>query len=145
MSRLRAGPVAMVLTAAIVVLTLATAYIHTTLGSTTSLLGLLFYANAAGYTVLALALIARAAGWPALVRRFSWLPAVALLGFAATTIAGYLIVGPYSTLGWLTKGIELVIIALLVIDLLLAYDSPGGLYRAAKQSVFGGPDETSPA
>lgn len=145
MSRLRTRPAVLLLTAVIVILTLAAAYIHLTLASTSSLLGLLFYANAAGYTVLALAMIARAADWPALVQRFAWAPPVALLAFAATTIAGYLIVGPYSSLGWTTKGIELVIIVLLIVDLLSVYGSPGALYRSARQSIFGGPNDTSRA
>jgi len=103
---IRAADVA--LRAAIVGLTLSTAYIHFTLG------GLLFLANAAGYTTLAVAMIAPVA----IASRLRWLIRPALAGFAATTIVGYLIMGPYFTLGFIAKGIEATLIALLVIEMI---------------------------
>ena len=45
-----------------------------------------------------------------IVERFSWFPRVALIGYAAMTIAGYLVMGPYFTLGWIAKGIEVALI-----------------------------------
>jgi hypothetical protein len=95
------------LRAAIVGLALSTAYIHFTLG------GLLFLANAAGYTTLAVAMIAPVAT----VSRLRWLIRPALAGFTATTIVGYLIMGPYFTLGFIAKGIEATLIVLLVIEM----------------------------
>jgi hypothetical protein len=51
------------------------------------------------------------------------------------TIAGYLIMGPYFTLGFIAKGIEVVLIALLVVDIMRVYGSPMGLVRTALESV----------
>ena len=137
---LRRRPTAALLTAGIVGLSLATAYIHLTLGNTASLMGLLFLANAAGYAALAAAIVVGAAVDLPLVRRFSWLPRVALAGFAALTIAGYLVMGPYFTLGWITKAIEVGIIALLVLDVVRVYGSPAALVRSAVASLRGRPD-----
>ena len=118
-----------VLTVAIVGLTLATAYIHLSLG------GLLFTLNGLGYLGLA-ALIAIGAAAPiAIVERFSWFPRVALMGYAALTIVGYLVMGPYFTLGFIAKGIEVTLIALLVVDIFRVYGSPMGLVRTALDSV----------
>jgi hypothetical protein len=139
-SRLRTRSAAVLLTGAIIVLSLATAYIHSTLGSMTSLLGLIFFANAAGYAVLAIAVAVAFWGRHPLVRRFSWLPRVALAAFALTTIGGYLVIGPYSTLGWLTKAIEVGIIVLVVLDVLRVHGSFGGLVRTAIASITGRPD-----
>jgi hypothetical protein len=41
-----------------------------------------------------------------LVQRFDWLPRIGLLAYASTTIAAYLVVGPYFSLGWVAKAIE---------------------------------------
>ena len=117
------------LTVAIVALTLATAYIHLTLG------GLLFTLNGLGYVGLAALIVIGAAAPVALVERFSWFPRVALMGYTAMTIAGYLVMGPYFTLGFIAKGIEVAIIALLVVDVVRVYGSPMGLVRAAFDSV----------
>jgi hypothetical protein len=123
-STLRARGPAIALTAAIVALTLATAYIHLSLG------GLLFTLNAIGYAVLAAALAAGAVPHR-LMSRFSWLPRVGLAGFTAITIAGYLVIGPYFSLGWIAKAVELAILALLAADVVRVYGSPAGLLRAA--------------
>jgi len=118
-----------VLTTAIVGLALATAYIHLNLGS------LLFTLNGLGYLGLA-GLIAVGAAVPiALVERFSWFPRVALIGYTALTIAGYLVMGPYFSLGFIAKGIEIALVALLVVDVIHVYGSPIGLVRAALESV----------
>jgi hypothetical protein len=116
------------LTIAIVDLALVTAYIHLTLGGT------LFTLNALGYVALAAALIASAIPHP-FVRRFAWLPRVGLAGYAAVTIVAYLVMGPYFSLGWVAKGIEVAIIALLAADLVRLYGSPAGLFRAALSSL----------
>src|SRR5687767_479904 len=98
------------LTLAIVDLTLLTAYIHLSLGGT------LFTLNAIGYAALAAALVASTIPHP-FVRRFAWVPRVGLLGFTAATIVGYLVIGPYFSLGWITKAIEVAILVLLAADL----------------------------
>ena len=118
-----------VLTAAIVGLTLATAYIHSTLG------GLLFTLNALGYLGLAALIVIGAAAPTTLIERFSWFPRLALLGYTAMTIAGYLVMGPYFTLGFIAKGIEVALVTLLVIDIIRVYGSPMGLVRSALASV----------
>jgi hypothetical protein len=117
------------LTAAIVGLTLATAYIHLSLG------GLLFTLNAAGYAALAAATVVAATVSHPLMRRFDWLPRVGLAGYTVTTIGAYLVMGPYFSLGWMAKGIEVAILMLLVIDVYGTYGSPAGLIRAALASV----------
>ena len=119
------------MTAAIVELTLITAYIHFSLG------GPLFTLNALGYLVLAIALTIGAARPHPLVARFSWLPRVGLAGYALATIGAYVVVGPYFNLGWVAKGIEVAILTLLAADVVRAYGSPAGLMRAAIASVLG--------
>jgi hypothetical protein len=116
------------LTLAIVDLTLITAYIHLSLG------GILFTLNAIGYAALAAALAATAVPHP-IVRRFAWLPRVGLAGYTALTIGAYLVMGPYFTLGWVAKGIEVAILVLLGADLLRLYGSPADLVRAALSSI----------
>ena len=105
------------LTGVILELTLATAIIHFTLGGT------LFLLNAAGYLALAAAyLVAAFMPMPG-VRRLSWLPRAGLAAFASVTIVAYLVIGPYFTLGWVTKGIELAIVMLVIADLLIGTDA----------------------
>jgi hypothetical protein len=118
-----------ILGAAIVGLTMATAYIHLGLG------GLLFTLNGLGYLGLAALFIIGAVTPMAMVQRFSWFPRLGLVGYAAMTIAGYLVIGPYFTLGWIAKGIEVVLITLVVVDILRVYGSPMGFVRTALQSI----------
>ena len=108
-SRVAAGLMLLV----ILELTLATALIHLSLG------GVLFTLNGLGYLGLAAAYLAAVLIPVPLVRRYSWLPRVGLAAYAAVTIVAYLVIGPYFTLGWITKGIELAIIGLVTVDLLL--------------------------
>jgi hypothetical protein len=125
----RAGAaLAVGLTIAIVDLTLITAYIHLTLGGT------LFTLNALGYAALAAAVAVTALPHPFL-RRFAWLPRVGLGAYALATIVGYLVIGPYFTLGWVAKAIEVAILVLLAADLARLYGSPAGLAHAALASV----------
>jgi len=91
---------------AIVGLALATGYIHSTLG------GLLFTLNAIGYLVAAVALVVPLA----LAIRFRWVVRVGLIGYAATTIIGWAIQGPYFATAYVAKGIEVALIVLLAID-----------------------------
>ena len=128
-SMLRSRTAGVVLTAAIVALTAATAYIHLGLGS------VMFTLNGLGYLGLAALVVIGAAAPFALVERFSWFPRVALIGYTAMTIAGYLIIGPYFNLGWIAKGIEVVLITALVADIFRVYGSPMGLVRSALASV----------
>jgi hypothetical protein len=114
---LRSRTAGAMLTAAIVGLTAATAYIHLGLG------GLLFTLNGLGYIGLA-GLIVIGAAAP-----------FALMGYTAMTIAGYLIMGPYFMLGFIAKGIEVALIGLLVLDVFRVYGSPMGLVRTAIESV----------
>jgi hypothetical protein len=128
-SMLRSRPAGFVLTAAIVGLTLATANIHLGLG------GLLFTLNGLGYLGLAALVVMGAVSPMPIVQRFSWFPRVALIGYTAMTIAGYLVMGPYFNLGFIAKGIEVTLIAFLVADVIRVYGSPMGLVRAALESV----------
>jgi hypothetical protein len=104
----------------IIELTLATALIHLDLGGT------LFTLNGLGYLALAAAYAVAATRLP-LVRRYGWLPRIGLAGYAAVTIGAYLVVGPYFALGWITKGIELAIIGLVIADLTVEYGLPARL------------------
>jgi hypothetical protein len=117
------------LTAVIVELTAATAYIHFTLGGT------LFLLNALGYTVLGVAYAVAAVAPIRVVRRLSWLPRIGLAGFALLTIGAYLVIGPYFALGWIAKGIEVAIVGLVAVDLLTDYGSPSGVMRAITVSA----------
>lgn len=98
----------------IVALTLATAYIHSTLG------GLLFTLNAAGYAVAAVAMVVPIA----LAIRFRWVVRLGLMGYAAATIAGWAIQGPYYSTAFIAKGIEVALIFVLAIDFLRADGNP---------------------
>ena len=126
---MRSRPAGVVLTTAIVGLTLATAYIHSTLG------GLLFTLNALGYLGLAGLVVIGAVAPVAVVRRFDWFPRVVLMGYTALTIAGYLVMGPYFALGFIAKGIEVALVVILAVDILRVYGSPMGLVRTALASV----------
>ena len=105
------------LTGVILELTLATAIIHFSLGGT------LFLLNAMGYLALgAVYLVAASVPMP-VIRRLGWLPRAGLAAFSSVTIVAYLVVGPYFTLGWVTKGIEVAIVMLVIADLLLEPDA----------------------
>jgi hypothetical protein len=119
------------LTAGIVILAAATGYIHLTLG------GLLFLLAGLGYGGLIVLIVVGAIAPHPLVRRFDWFPRLALIGYAAMTIVGYLVMGPYFALGWFTKGIEVALIALVVADVFRVYGSPRAMARRAIASVFG--------
>jgi hypothetical protein len=95
-----------VLRAAIVVLALSTAYIHSTLG------GLLFTLNAVGYVTAAVAMVIPLA----LAVRFRWVVRLGLIAYAMTTIIGWAIQGPYYQTAYIAKGIEVALIVLVAVD-----------------------------
>ena len=103
-----------VIRAAIVGLTLATAYIHSTLG------GLLFTLNALGYVTAALAMVVPLA----LAVRFRWVVRLGLMAYAMTTIIGWAIQGPYYSTAFIAKGIEIALIALVAVDFARTDGSP---------------------
>ena len=99
-------PADVAIRAAIVALTLSTAYIHSTLG------GLLFTLNAVGYVVAAIAIVVPLA----LAVRFRWIVRVGLMGYAATAIVAWAIMGPYFTTAYVAKAIEVALIVTLAVD-----------------------------
>ena len=118
-----------VLGAGIVGLTLVTANIHLGLG------GMLFMLNGLGYLGLAALYVVGSAAPTPMIQRFSWFPRIALMGYAALTIAAYLVMGPYFTLGWIAKGVETALIVLVAVDIVRVYGSPMGFVRAALDSL----------
>jgi hypothetical protein len=113
-SRSTVTPAAVVLRVAIVGLALATAYIHSQLG------GLLFTLNALGYVVAAVAMVIPLG----IAIRYRWVVRLGLMGYAATTIIGWAIQGPYYSTAFIAKGIEVALIALVAIDFVRADGNP---------------------
>jgi hypothetical protein len=107
--------------AAVVGLTLATGAIHASLG------GVLFMANAVGYTALAVAMIV-----PGPIGQVRWLVRVALMGFTAMTIGGWLLFGARFPLAYIDKTIEVGLIAVLAFELWRSDGSPIGVARQAR-------------
>src|SRR3990170_7005983 len=101
----------------VVVLTVGTAYIHSTLG------GLLFTLNALGYATLAIAVAAPIR----LAARFRWLVRLGLLGFTLTTIGGWILFGARYDVAYLSKGIEAVLVALLLVSIFRFDGGPAGV------------------
>ncbi len=119
-----------VVRAAIVALALATGYIHYTLG------GLLFTLNALGYAVAAVAIVVPLA----LAVRFRWVIRLGLIGYAATAIVAWAIMGPYFSTAYIAKGIEIALIVLVAIDFARHDGSPFAVARrelAAFTSLVG--------
>ncbi len=104
---------------AIVALALGTGYIHSTLG------GLIFTLNALGYLVAAAAIVVPLG----LAVRYRWLIRLGMIGYAATTIGAWAIQGPYYSTAFLAKGIEVVLISLLVIEVVRLDGNPVRLIR----------------
>jgi hypothetical protein len=115
-----------VLRTIVVLLTLGTAAIHASLG------GMLFMANAAGYVVLALAMVAPG---PAMHGR--WLIRLALIAFAAATIAGWVAFGPRFGLAYLDKTIEIALIGVLLVEQWRSDGGPVGVYRRIRRLLGG--------
>jgi hypothetical protein len=123
-------PADVAIRAAIVALTLSTAYIHSTLG------GLLFTLNAVGYVVAAVAMIVPLA----LAVRFRWFVRVGLVGYAATAIVAWAVMGPYYSTAYVAKAIEVALIVLLAIDFARHDGSPVAVARrelASLANLFG--------
>ena len=115
------SPAGLILRAAIVGLALATGWIHATLG------GLLFSLNAAGYVVAAAAMVAPIGQ----AVRFRWFIRLGLIAYAATAIVAWYLVGPRYDVAYVAKAIEVVLIALLLVEV-RAYDgNPLRRIRAA--------------
>jgi hypothetical protein len=95
------------LLAVIVILTLATAYIHFWVG------GIMLLLNAGGYAGLTLLVI----GSTIVLPRTLPLILVALAAYAAVTIVGWLVIGPYFDVAYLAKAIEVALIATIGITL----------------------------
>lgn len=123
--------VTLVLRAAVVGLTFATAAIHFSLG------GLLFLANAAGYAVLAFAMVA-----PAPVAKWRWLVRLALIGFTAATIGGWIAFGARFDLAYIDKAVEVALIGVLLIEQWRSDGGPAGIYRRVRRLVGGIPAAT---
>jgi len=116
------SPAGLLLRVTIVVLALATGWIHSTLG------GLLFSLNAAGYVVAAAAMVAPIG----LAIRFRWCIRLGLIVYAATAIVGWYLIGPRYDVAYLAKGIEIGLITLLLVEV-RAYD--GNPLRRIRQAL----------
>lgn len=105
------SPSGLLVRATIVGLTLATGWIHLTLG------GPLFTLNGLGYVVAAAAMVAPLA----LAIRLRWLVRLGLIGYALAAIVGWYLMGPRYDVAYLAKAIEVGLIALLLVEI-RAYD-----------------------
>ena len=123
------GDADILLRVAIVSLTLATAYIHLTLG------GVLFTLNATGYVVGAAALVAPIA----IAVRHRWLVRIGLAGYTATTIAAWAIDPIFFSTAYLAKAIEVALIGLLAIDFVRRDGNPIERIRHEIRSLLGRP------
>lgn len=118
-SRSSLTPTSVAMRVGIVGLALATGYIHSTLG------GLLFTLNALGYFVAAVAIVIPLA----VAVRYRWIVRLGLMGYAATTIIGWAIQGPFYSTAYIAKAIEIALIVLLAIDFLRADGNPVDVIR----------------
>lgn len=108
----------------VVGLTLATAAIHASLG------GLLFLANAVAYATFAVAMVV-----PGPLGRVRWLVRLALLGFTAATIGGWVLFGARFSLAYLDKGIELGLMAAIAFEVWRLDGGPIGIVRQARRLI----------
>lgn len=115
-TRTEVSAVAILVRLGILSLTITTAAIHASLG------GLLFLANAAGYAVLALGMVL-----PGPFAAGRWLVRLALAGFTAGTIGAWFLFGGRFPLAYLDKGLEVVLIALLAIEVFQIDGGPRGI------------------
>jgi hypothetical protein len=116
-----AQPITVFLRAGVVLLALTTAAIHASLG------GLLFTLNAAGYAALAVAMIL-----PGRIGQARWLIRLALIGFTAATVGGWVLFGARFPLAYLDKGVEAVLLVFLAIEVWLLDGGPGGVARRVR-------------
>ncbi|HEV2006130.1 MAG TPA: hypothetical protein VGQ85_05890 [Candidatus Limnocylindrales bacterium] len=103
----------------IVALTLATGYIHSTLG------GPLFTLNAIGYAVAAVAMVIPLG----MAIRFRGLVRLGLIGYASTAIVAWYLIGPRYDIAYVAKAIEVALIGLLAIDFVRHDGNPVALLR----------------
>jgi hypothetical protein len=115
------------LSGAIVALTLATAYIHLTLG------GLQFTLTAFGYAAFAIALMVRIR----LAEQFRWLLRFGLIGYTLAVVGGWVLDGARYDVAYLTKAIEVALIALLAVDLVRREGNPIDRLRDAFRRLSG--------
>ena len=120
-TRQTAEPLRAILRGGVVFLTLTTAAVHASLG------GLLFTLNALGYAAFAVAMIA-----PGRMAGVRWLVRLGLLGFTAATIAGWIAIGARFPLAYLDKGVEVVLLVFLVLELWLVDGGPMGALQRAR-------------
>ena len=121
-ARVTARPRISVVRLLVVTLALATAAIHASLG------GMLFLANAIGYATFAVAMVV-----PGPLGRIRWLVRVALLGFTAATIGGWLLFGARFQLAYVDKAIEVGLIAVTAFELWRSDGGPIGVARQARR------------
>ena len=116
----------LLLRAGIVGLTIATGWIHLTLGSVP------FTLNGLGYLVAAVAMVAPIG----LAIHFRWFIRLGLIGYALAAIVGWYLMGPRYEVAYLAKAIEVGLIVLLAIEV-RAYDGNPArrLRRSASPSV----------
>ena len=111
----------LLLRAAIVGLTIATGAIHLTLG------GVLFTLNGIGYLTAAVAMV-----FPlALAVRYRGVIRLGLIGYAATTIVGWWLMGPRYETAYIAKAIEVGLIGLLAVEIRRQDGSPLAIIRMA--------------
>jgi hypothetical protein len=111
--------IAIALVTVTVGLTLATSYIHSTLG------GMLFTLNALGYAALAVAIAVPIR----LADRFRWLIRLALLGFTLATIGGWVLFGARYDVAYLSKAIEAALVVVLAVSIYRFDEGPRGVIR----------------
>jgi hypothetical protein len=117
-------PLAAGLRIGIVVLTLATAQIHASLG------GLMFTVNAIGYAAFAAAMVL-----PGPFDQLRWLVRYALIGFTTVTIAGWLAFGGRFELAYIDKAIEVALIGLVLVESWIVDGGPVAVARRIGREV----------
>jgi hypothetical protein len=107
MARTSGRTIELALVALIVLLTLATGYVHYIVG------GIMLTLNALGYLGLALLV----AGAALFYRRLLPMVLVVTAAYAVVTILGWLVMGPYYDVAYLAKAIEVALIATIAVTL----------------------------
>ena len=108
----------------IVLLTLVTAAVHASLG------GLLFTANAIGYTVLAVFMVL-----PGPLAHVRALVRLTLVAFAAATIGGWLLFGARFPIAYFDKAVEVALVMAVGFELWYVDGGPAGITRQARGAM----------